>query len=156
MIQLPVAFYKGVLIPLIRGVQCPTCREWALVRVASISFGDRFYRCESCGQRCKRNDHESPWLDANASEDDDMYKPIPYFGPARKREALMRALKGLGVVVAALCCGAVGWLIGGENGASQGAFTSFLIGYLFFSNSQRTEKSILPPRPLLWDREIDV
>jgi hypothetical protein len=26
-VSLPIALYKGVLVPLLRGVQCPTCHE---------------------------------------------------------------------------------------------------------------------------------
>jgi hypothetical protein len=55
-IGLPIAFYKGILVPFLRGVQCPICHEWGLVRVACISFRYRFCRCERRGQRCKRLD----------------------------------------------------------------------------------------------------
>lgn len=91
---------NGVIVPFFFGVQCPTCREWGLVRVACISFGYRFYRCDHCGQRCKRMDWESPWVDSSGMEDDDMYKVVPFFGPARKRESRICAAKALAPLAA--------------------------------------------------------
>lgn len=77
LIYLPLTLWRGVISPLIRGIACPTCRERSLVLVACMTFGDRFYRCAACGQRCKRADAESPWRDASRKEDADMYKPHP-------------------------------------------------------------------------------
>jgi hypothetical protein len=45
--MLSISLYKGILLPTFRGVQCPSCQEWGLVHVASISFGNRFSRCDS-------------------------------------------------------------------------------------------------------------
>ena len=46
--------------------------------VACISFGYRFYRCDYCGQRCKRLGYDSPWVDSSGMDDDDTYKPVPF------------------------------------------------------------------------------
>ncbi len=151
MISLPIAFYKGVLSPLLRGVQCPTCREWGLVRVACISFGYRFYRCDHCGQRCKRLDYESPWIDASGKEDADMYKPVPFFGPTRKREASICAMKALGSIAAFFLLPLFGWLVSGERGCYFGSVLSVVTSVLV---TQRNEK-IMPIVPVLWDWEID-
>jgi hypothetical protein len=156
MIVLPIAFYKGVLVPLVRGVQCPTCREWGLVRVALISFGYRFYRCDSCGQRCKRHDYESPWIDASGIADDDMYKPVPFFGPARKREASIAGLKVLGAISALFLLPGCGWLVGGEMGTRIGAALGWATVFIGVSSTSWTYgKKILPVQPVLWDRTID-
>jgi hypothetical protein len=152
MITLPIAFYKGILEPLLRGVQCPCCREWSLVRVSCISFGYRFYRCDYCGQRCKRLDHESPWVDSSGMDDDDMYKPVPFFGPVRQREATFCALKALGTVAAIFLIPLIGWLLGGE---SVGYFGSVIAVVIVVASTQRDEKKIIPILPILWDREID-
>ena len=152
-IQLPLSLWKGVIVPLVWGVRCPTCREWSLVRVASISFGDRFYRCASCGQRCKRTDHDSPWLDASGQIDDDMYKPIPYHGPHRKREATRNGLRILGVmlgwVALVLAAAAVGGLVGRVIlGVGVGLFCLMMV-------RRGPAKGNLPIRPMLWDTEAD-
>jgi len=152
LITLPIALYKGVLVPLLRGVQCPYCGEWGLVRVACISFGYRFYRCDHCKQRCKRLEYNSPWVDSSGMEDDDMYKPIHFFGPARKREASICALKALGTISAAFLFSLLGWLIGGERGCCFGSVVGAVI---VVSITQRDEKKIIPIAPVLWDREID-
>jgi len=152
MVGLPIALYKGVLEPLLCGVQCPSCREWGLIRVACISFGYRFYRCHRCGQRCKRIDYGSPWIDASSKEDADMYKLVPFYGPARKREAWICAWKALGSIAAVFLFPLLGWLIGGERGSSFGGVIGMVI---LLSSTQRNEKKILPIVPVLWDREID-
>ena len=152
MIGLPIALYKGVLEPLLWGVQCPTCREWGLVRIACISFGSRFYLCDRCGQRCKRLDYGSPWIDASSKEDADMYKPVPFFGPARKREAWICAWKALGSLAAIFLFPLLGGLMGGERGSSFGSVIGVVI---LLSATQRNEKKIIPFLPILWDWEVD-
>jgi hypothetical protein len=154
MIVLPVGFYRGVLEPLFRGVQCPTCREWSLKRVAVLSFGYRFYRCDSCGQRCKRTDHESPWIDASAMQDDDMYKAIPHYGADRKREASIAALKSLGGLAALFLFGALGRLVYGEKGLVVGVMIGTLLLFRIAESDTKGQK-ILPIRPVLWDQQVD-
>jgi hypothetical protein len=150
-IGLPIALYKGILVPLLRGVQCPTCREWGLVRAACISFGYRFYRCEYCGQRCKRLDYDSPWVDSSGKDDDDMYKPIPLFGPIRKLEATRCALLALATLAALFVFPLLGFQIGGERGSYVGS----VIGVSIFLACQRDEKKAMRVAPVLWDRELD-
>jgi hypothetical protein len=152
LIQLPVALYKGVLTPVVRGVQCPTCGVWGLERVACVSFGNRFYRCGFCGRRCKRTDHDSPWFDASGKEDDDMYEPIPVHGPNRRREALVNGLKGLGVWAAFFSSCAAPSLIGGVPGA---IISSTLLALVIFSVCRAGEKDTLKTPSSLWDSEID-
>jgi hypothetical protein len=152
-IQMPISFYKGVLIPLIRGIQCPSCGEWALVRVACISFGPRFYKCESCGQRCKRSDREAPWLDSSGKDDDDMYKPVPFYGPARRREVWIGGLQTLGMLVGFIGGPAIGYLIWDQKGAMIGAV---IVSFLVIHFDSRADKGpILPTRPMLWDDDVD-
>jgi hypothetical protein len=146
------ALYKGVLLPLFRGLQCPSCQEWGLVYVACVSFGHRFYRCDHCGQRCKRQDHESRWVDASGESDADMYKPVPFFGPSRKREASICAWKALGSIAAMFVFPLVGGLLGGERGSMLGSVICVMI---LFWVDQTNEKKILRTRPVLWDQEID-
>jgi hypothetical protein len=117
-----------------------------------MSFGYRFYRCDYCGQRCKRLEYDSPWVDSSGVEDDDMYKPVPFFGPARKREAWICALKALGTISVFFLLPLFGWLIGGERGCSFGSVFGVVV---VVATTQRDEKKIIPIVPLLWDREID-
>lgn len=154
MIVLRVGFYRGVVEPLFRGVQCPTCREWSLKRVAILTFGYRFYKCDSCGQRCKRTDRESPWIDASAMQDDDMYKAIPHYGADRKREASIAALKMLGGLAAVILCGVPGWLVCGLTGEVVGvAIGMFLL--IRIAESETKGQKILPNRSILWDQQFD-
>jgi hypothetical protein len=153
-IVLPVGFYRGVVEPLFRGVQCPTCREWSLTRVAVLSFGHRFYRCDSCGQRCKRIDRESPWIDASAIQDDDMYKAIPYYGANRKREASIAALRTLGGFAALFLCGAIGSLVYGGKGLGVVVAIGILLLSRFAGPETKGQK-LLPIRPVLWDQQVD-
>ena len=154
LIVLPVGFYRGVVEPLFRGVQCPTCREWSLARVAALSFGYRFYRCDSCGQRCKRIDRESPWIDASAIQDDDMYKAIPYYGANRKREASITALRTLGGLAALFLCGAIGSLVYGGKGLGVAVpIGIFLLSR--FAGPETKGQKLLPTRPVLWDQQVD-
>ena len=74
-IQLPLYFYKGIVIPLIRGTQCPACHGWSLHKVAEVAFGYRYFECSDCGQRCKRYDMDSPWWEASSFEDETAFKP---------------------------------------------------------------------------------
>jgi hypothetical protein len=153
-IGLPNAFYKGILVPLLRGVQCPGCHEWGLVRVACISFGYRFFRCDYCGQRCKRLDYESPWVDSSGKEDDDMYKPIPLFGPRRREQATRCVLLAIGSLAILLLFPLLGSLIGGERGGYVGSAIGVWISVLVVTH-QREEKKIMHVAPVLWDREVD-
>jgi hypothetical protein len=146
------ALYKGVLLPLFRGVQCPSCQEWKLVHVGCISFGYRFYRCDHCGQRCKRQDHDSPWVDASGERDADMYKPVPFFGPSRKREASICAWKAAGSIAVLFLFPLLGGLLGGVRGSVSGSVIGVMV---LFSVNQTSEKKILRTRPVLWDQEID-
>lgn len=82
LIVLPTAFIKGVVIPLTSGVSCPECGGRPLRYVGCISFGDRFYHCQECGQRCKRGGSSEPWHDASDSEDDAVYNPKAKGGPS--------------------------------------------------------------------------
>lgn len=62
------------------GVSCPNCVAPALARVAMQSFGYRYYRCTTCGSRCKRR----PWMtweDASEPEDDAFYQLKTDAGP---------------------------------------------------------------------------
>jgi hypothetical protein len=152
LITLPGVFYRGLLVPVLHGVQCPTCREWGLLRIACISFGYRFYRCEYCGQRCKRLSYESPWVDSSGTEDEDMYKPIPLFGPIRKREAARCVLLALATITALFLFPLLGFLIGGERGGYVGSVIGVSI---VLSASHRREKKIMRIPPVLWDREVD-
>jgi len=81
-----------------------------------------------------------------------MYKPVPFFGPNRKREASIGAWKALGSIAVLFLLPMVGWLLGGERGSILGS----VLGVMFlFSVNQTNEKKILRIRPVLWDREID-
>jgi hypothetical protein len=51
------------------GKQCPSCDGGPVVRVALVSFGDQYFRCESCGQRMKRFGLGRRW-DASGPDDD--------------------------------------------------------------------------------------
>jgi hypothetical protein len=152
-IQLPVLACKAVIAPLIWGIRCPTCRDRSLVLVACISFGDRFYRCRSCGQRCKRSGHDSPWRDASDERDYDMYKPVPAFGPARRREASRKALEFSGWMIALLVVPMVVGLFVGIEGVMIGSLAGSL-AMTFLSG--RDGGKVLPTRPVMWDREVDL
>ena len=81
-----------------------------------------------------------------------MYKPVPFFGPARKREASICAWKAIGSVAAMFLFPPLGWLIGGKVGSTLG----FMIGLvILLSVNQTIGKKIIPALPVLWDREID-
>jgi hypothetical protein len=161
LVVLPRSVYRGMILPLARGVQCPRCREWGLVRVAAFSFGDRYDLCEFCGQRCKRADPDSPWLDASSPRDADVYTPTHEFSPERRREVSRRvrwvfttlAVCGLLLAVAALTRG---WI------AEVAIPAVFLAVYLFArlsgaaETAPRDEKEVVPNHPGLWDREVDV
>jgi predicted RNA-binding Zn-ribbon protein involved in translation (DUF1610 family) len=62
------------------GVSCPNCNELNLARVAMSSFGYRYYRCSSCGWRCKRRPLTT-WEDACGPEDDEHYRRKAIGGP---------------------------------------------------------------------------
>jgi hypothetical protein len=122
------------------------------VRVSCISFDYRFYKCRHCEQRCKRLDYESPWVDSSCKEDDDMYKPIPFVGPIRKREAAQGALRALATIAALFLFPLLGSLIGGERGSYVGS----AIGMFFVLLAcQGGEKKVMRIKPMLWDRELD-
>lgn len=152
LIQLPLLAWRAGIAPLVWGIRCPTCRDRSLARVACITFGDRFYRCRSCGQRCKRSGHDAPWRDASGKRDDDMYKPTPAFGPARRREASRKALEFSGWMVALFLIPTVLGFLGGMKAAMLGAGLGFLAMSVA---SNRVEGKVLPTIPVLWDREVD-
>lgn len=157
LVYVPFTILRG-LIHVVWGVRCPACGEWGLVQVTCISFGDRFYRCDFCGLRCKRADMESPWLDASGKEDDDMYKPIPVYGPGRRREArtkVLTAVGGLGAFAGALVVGA---LVEGPVGKFIRPIVvplAFVSLWFFLWVSRRKARADRPIRPPLWDGEID-
>jgi hypothetical protein len=152
LIQLPMAFYRGILVPILRGTQCPTCGECGMARVAAISFSYRFYRCDFCGQRCKRLDYQSPWFDASGPDDDDMYKPIPVYGPARHAEAFAFGLKSIALFACFIGTGVLMTLIGKFWGIVAG-LTFFLVAQL--ATLGLNKPKILSVHPPLWDGQID-
>jgi predicted RNA-binding Zn-ribbon protein involved in translation (DUF1610 family) len=62
------------------GVTCPNCFQATLVRVALHSFGYRYYRCKTCGWRCKRRPWTT-WEDVFDPEDDVFYLAKDVGGP---------------------------------------------------------------------------
>jgi predicted RNA-binding Zn-ribbon protein involved in translation (DUF1610 family) len=62
------------------GVACPNCFQATLGRVAMHSFGYRYYRCKTCGWRCKRRPWTT-WEDVYEPEDDVYYRPKDVGGP---------------------------------------------------------------------------
>jgi hypothetical protein len=157
LVQLPLGFYRYVYVPLVQGVRCPRCSETALLRVAVESFGHRFYRCEWCGQRCKRSSIDSPWLDASGKADADLYKATPYFSPERKRKSrrtALLALGGMAVIGLSLAVGALllSWF------AQFFVPLVFLATWILFSillEPQAGDKTIIPAATGVWDRDVD-
>lgn len=62
------------------GVSCPGCGKATLERRAVASFGSRYYRCTSCGVRCKRPPFGT-WEDASGPEHDDKFRKGPEEDP---------------------------------------------------------------------------
>jgi len=58
------------------GVGCPGCGKPTLERRAVASFGARYFRCASCGVRCKRPAFGT-WEDASGPEHDDKFRRKP-------------------------------------------------------------------------------
>jgi hypothetical protein len=145
------SFGKGLLVRMIRGVQCPACQRWALARVAVISFGPRFYECVHCGRRCKQFSAEEPWLDASSKEDDEIYRPTALSASVRKRQTLRYAWKSLAPIAAPFVLGSLGWLIAGERGGVAGA----ALGLYVFFGGIATTKATGESRHALWDAQVD-
>ena len=68
------------LVESVFGVTCPNCLQTTLARVAMYSFGYRYYRCKTCGWRCKRRPWTT-WEDVGDPEDDSYYQPKDIGGP---------------------------------------------------------------------------
>jgi len=151
LIQLPTLFYRGVVVPLLWGVQCPSCSGWSLVRIASVSFGYRFYECVDCGQRCKRSDIDSPWEDASDLGDAIMYKPK--LASLRPATDWRNFALGIGLVAGLAACSWAGWLIGGERGMVICVILGS-VGYSWRTTRHHPPEPI-PARPVLWDRDVD-
>ena len=151
LIQLPTFFYRGVVVPLLWGVQCPACSGWSLVRVASVSFGYRFYECADCRQRCKRPDMDAPWEDASDLDDAIMYKPK--LASVRPTTDWGNFARGIGIVAGLAACSWAGWLIGGERGMMIGVILGS-VGYSWLTARDHAAEPI-PARPVLWDRDVD-
>lgn len=81
-----------------------------------------------------------------------MYKPVPFFGPSRKREASICAWKAIGSIAAMLLLPFPFGLLVGPKGSAVGAMIAV---FIVLSLNQTNEKGILRNRPLLWDHEID-
>ncbi len=58
------------------GLACPHCGRPTMGRRAVASFGPRYFRCESCGLRCKRRTFGA-WEDASGPEDDAKFRKRP-------------------------------------------------------------------------------
>ncbi len=85
-----------------------------------------------------------------------MYKPVPFFGPARKREAWISALRFVGSFSAIFLLGGFGWLVGGDTGIKIGySLGTAIFCISVYTASWTDEKKILPIQPVLWDRAID-
>lgn len=54
------------------GIRCPLCGGWSMGRTSVASFRDRYFRCSTCGARCRRGLFRG-WEDASASEFDAYY-----------------------------------------------------------------------------------
>jgi predicted RNA-binding Zn-ribbon protein involved in translation (DUF1610 family) len=68
------------LVETVFGVTCPNCLQTTLARVAMHSFGYRYYRCKTCGWRCKRRPWTT-WEDVFDPEDDAYFQPKDIGGP---------------------------------------------------------------------------
>ncbi len=153
MIGLAISTYRWILAPMLWGVQCPACTEWSLVRVACVSFGLRFYKCDRCGQRCKRWSTETTWWDASGKEDDDMYQVIPVHSLERRRKLRMKVLRSFGATTCVVAMAFIGWLFGGVRGLTLAVF----LGVTFAFQIQRSASLdlVVPRHPALWDPEVD-
>ena len=70
----PIAVVRDIILPMVRGVECPACGDWGLQRVSVVPFGSRYYRCSACGLRCKR-DMLSTWRAVKGPADEAHYHP---------------------------------------------------------------------------------
>jgi len=89
-------------------------------------------------------EYESPWVDSSGMDEDDMYEPIPFFGPSRLREAWICALKALGPIVAFFLLPSFGWLIAEKRGCYLGSAIGVVAWVLA---TQRDEKGNHPNYP---------
>jgi hypothetical protein len=159
---LPTAFIKGVVIPLSSGVSCPACGQRPMRYVGCISFGDRFYHCQGCGQRCKRGDWSEPWYDASGSEDDAAYNSkvrgdstacSRWLPDQRDVKRMIRAFRALLAAFGLLlACVAVGLSInpawGPNIGIGLGLGTIVLVGRAMAGSASTARRE-------LWDHDLD-
>jgi hypothetical protein len=73
------------VLELMYGHRCPVCGKRGLERRAILSFGERFFRCPSCGVRCRRSMLGGYglffWRDASGREYDALYEKPPEEDP---------------------------------------------------------------------------
>ncbi|MDB5350871.1 MAG: hypothetical protein JWN86_2118 [Planctomycetota bacterium] len=68
-IVIGIAIVARTLVVALYSKHCPVCDKGPVARVATVSFGDHFFRCSACGQRMKRYGLGRLW-DASGPEDD--------------------------------------------------------------------------------------
>jgi hypothetical protein len=65
------------ILELVYGHSCPRCKKRGLERRAVLSFGERFFSCPACGQRCRRSLLGAyglyAWSDASGPEFDSLF-----------------------------------------------------------------------------------
>lgn len=59
------------------GLACPHCGRAGMERRAVSSFGFRYYRCTSCGVRCRKMSLFGVWQDASGPEHEEIYRKKP-------------------------------------------------------------------------------
>ena len=149
-VQLPLYFYRGIVIPLVRGTQCPACRGWSLQKVAEVAFGHCYYECSDCCQRCKRYDMDSPWQEASALEDLTAFKPKLWAltGPHYDWVMIRR-----GLVFVAVLALTIGLCVLFPVMQRMMVPVMLLMAWACFS--RHVEHFPIPPRSVLWDHELD-
>ena len=118
--------WVGLIVPLTVGIACPGCARRPLRYVSCHSFGYRYYRCEHCQQRWKRQSCDEPWEDANGVADLPFYQPKPKFAlPTRREWAWLGLFLGALLIWPAL--GAIGYGVAGIPGCAAGSAFSFYL-----------------------------